>query len=239
MSIRIIGIDCATESRKVGVAFGDFADGAVTIESVRVGSRDWDWDAIVKSVAEEIRAAPRALLALDAPLGWPAPMGDSLAEHTAGSTLEPTADRMFLRETDRLITKVAKKPLEVGANLIARTAHSALQRLNEIRKESGRSLPLAWDSAPIAEAQVIEVYPAATLLAHGLSDTGYKGTEAKHLFRPRGLSVVGYNAASNGSPPTRAGQHQPGYLSRGSKEKSNDQRLDGMVLGLRPRRPRG
>lgn len=188
MSVRVIGIDCATKSRKVGVAFGNFADGVVAIESACVGSNIGTWPKIVKAVAEAIRDAPQALLTLDAPLGWPASMGASLVGHTAGSTLDPTADLMFLRETDTIITKVAKKPLEVGANLIARTAHSALRRLNEIRKESGSALPLAWDSSSMAGAQVIEVYPAATLLAHGLPDTGYKGTEAKHRGQRESLT---------------------------------------------------
>ena len=184
MSVRVIGIDCATEARNVGVAFGHCADGAVTIESVRVGSKDWRWAHIVESVVQEIRAAPRVVLALDAPLGWPVSMGASLVEHTAGSPLKQAdPDCMFQRQTDRLLQakdRLGKKPLEVGANLIARTAHSALQRLSQIGESLGSALPLAWDSEHMEGRQVIEVYPAATLLAHGLSDTGYKGSEPKH-----------------------------------------------------------
>ena len=187
MSVRVIGIDCATKPRKVGVAFGDFTKGVVTIESVRVGSSrmgssKWDWPGIVATVAREIRAAPRALIALDAPLGWPVSMAASLVEHSAGSPLKQAdPDRMFQRQTDRLVTKrLGKKPLDVGANLIARTAHSALKHLAQIRQSLGAAVPLAWDPKRVAGTQVIEVYPAATLLAHGLPTTGYKGTKKEH-----------------------------------------------------------
>lgn len=221
MSVRVIGIDCATDPRKVGVAFGNFANGAVAIESVRVGSREWKWPDIVASVAREIRAAPQAILALDAPLGWPASMGVTLAEHTAGSTLNQTADRMFLRKTDHIITAVAKKPLEVGANLIARTAHSALRRLNEIRKESGNALSLAWDPTLTVGAQAIEVYPAATLLAHGLSDTGYKGSEPKHRRRREQLTA---QMAKN--------DHLSGVAGVSTEMQETDHALDAIVCCL-------
>jgi hypothetical protein len=81
---------------------------------------------------------------------------------------------MFRRETDRFIQRtLGKTPLDVGADRIARTAHAALRLLGDIRTQLGIAIPLAWSAPPVGVA-AIEVYPAATLLAHGFRATGYK-----------------------------------------------------------------
>ena len=88
-----------------------------------------------------------------------------------------SADQMFRRETDRVIKqKLGKQPLDVGADRIARTAHAAVWLLGELRNATGFPIPLAW-SAEVAAPSAIEVYPAATLLAHGLRSRQYKKTE--------------------------------------------------------------
>lgn len=189
MSVRVIGIDCATDPRKVGLAWGDYSTvapgrGIVAVAGVRTGSpkpKDSGWTEIVETVTQCARGSEPVLLALDAPLGWPISMGAALIGHSAGSLPSATADCMFQRHTDRLIEqRIGKTPLEVGANLIARTAHSALRHLDQIRERLGIAVPLAWNPVLVSGAQVMEVYPAATLLAHGLSDAGYKGTSQDH-----------------------------------------------------------
>jgi predicted nuclease with RNAse H fold len=83
---------------------------------------------------------------------------------------------MFSRLTDREIkNRLGKKPLEVGADRIARTALAALNLLEDIREATGRAIPLAWTQEEIKETkpwQAIEVYPAATRLAHGTDGKG-------------------------------------------------------------------
>jgi hypothetical protein len=117
------------------------------------------------------------LLALDAPLGWPEPMGRALYEHNAGEPIEVKSNDLFRRETDRFIqAELCKTPLDVGSNLIARTAHAALGLLQELRAQLGLPIPLAW-SVPFADVAAIEVYPAATLVAHGFRSAGYKGRD--------------------------------------------------------------
>lgn len=195
-SVRVIGIDCSTDQRKVGLAWGDYSTvgperGAVTMVSAqrgRVPKTDDEWDDVVATIADCARGREAVLLAMDAPLGWPESMGAALVGHTAGTPLSASADLMFQRQTDRK-DRLGKKPLEVGANLIARTAHSALRHLGQIRQSLGSPVPLAWDWARVEGAQVIEVYPAATLLAHGLSDEGYKGSKAKHRKGREGLTA--------------------------------------------------
>ncbi len=50
---------------------------------------------------------------------------------------------------------------------------AALRLLADVRKLSGHPIPLAW-SPDIPGPAAIEVYPAATLTAHGLRASGYK-----------------------------------------------------------------
>jgi hypothetical protein len=118
-----------------------------------------------------------AVLALDAPLGWPAPLARALEAHRAGDRLGHTGDcdDYVYRRTDEVVAEHVKKwPLDVGANYIARTAFAALELVAALR-EGGRVVPMLWRPGGAPETTgVIEVYPAATLLARGLSVKAYK-----------------------------------------------------------------
>jgi len=84
---------------------------------------------------------------------------------------------MFNRLTDRVVReRIGKKPLEVGADRIARTAHAALALLQAVREATGREIPIIWE-LPALGVGAIEVYPAATLLARGIDIRGYKGPD--------------------------------------------------------------
>ena len=97
-----------------------------------------------------------------------------LSGHRAGEPIHTAPNDLFRRETDRFIQRtLGKTPLDVGADRIARTAHAALRMLGEIRREFALPIPLAWSTPPEGVA-AIEVYPAATLLAHGVRASGYK-----------------------------------------------------------------
>ncbi len=169
--VTVVGIDCATDPRNVGLALGRSDGQRATLLDVRLGSRAVPPHAVV---AEWIGDGP-ALLALDAPLGWPAPLGRMLATHRAGAPLADDAHMLFRRETDRVVKqRLGKQSLDVGADRIARTAHAALALLEAVGARIGRPIPLAW--AP-GEAGAIEVYPAATLRSHGIASAGYKKPE--------------------------------------------------------------
>ena len=60
----VIGIDCATDPKKVGLALCTMTEGAPRIHKVTTGKT---WPAIDEQVASW--ATTRTLLALDAPLG--------------------------------------------------------------------------------------------------------------------------------------------------------------------------
>lgn len=103
------------------------------------------------------------LLALDAPLGWPAALGVTLASHRAGEPPEHAPDRLFHRRTDDWVrTRLGKRPLEVGADLIVRTAHAAPALLEGLRARLGEPVPLLWEPARLERLGAIETYPAAT-----------------------------------------------------------------------------
>lgn len=110
------------------------------------------------------------------------------ARHEAGDTLGQAANKLFRRSTDDVVAeRVGKRPLDVGADRIARTAHAALGFLNRLREKAELPIPLAWEPTKVGGAEAIEVYPAATLKARGLVDRGYKGATQNALGARRSL----------------------------------------------------
>lgn len=168
----IIGIDCAVNEKNVGIAVGEFSTHGLVLKFLP--SRE-ESSPMVRCICTCIARPGRILLAFDAPLGWPDNMGRSLARHSAGMHISTPADLLFRRETDRFVKEcLSKQPLDVGADRIARTAHAALDLLEKIRSQSGQEIPLAWDPGYEHSVTAIEVYPAGTLIAHGLPSSGYK-----------------------------------------------------------------
>lgn len=161
--IAIIGIDVATQPSKVGLALGFYDRNNVEIESVTFGSKE---PPLVEIIGDWIQQYSPCRLAMDAPLGWPEPFGPSLVDHQTGNVLRNSPNELFRRKTEAKIYETLKKrPLEVGANMIARAAHSALDLFEELRGYTKKVIPLAWEPGRIERTMVIEVYPAATLIA--------------------------------------------------------------------------
>ena len=176
--VRLIGVDCAGQHRGFGLALGRLDDRGVTVAAASTGHAD---------VLPVLRAwcggddATPTVLAFDAPLGWPAPLGPALAAHAAGAALSAGSNALFRRTTDDFVAEtIRKRPLEVAADKIARVAVRALRVLNDLRAALDRPLPLLWTPGPPAAggAGAIEVYPAATLTARGLPLAGYKAKGA-------------------------------------------------------------
>lgn len=170
----IVGLDAATQPNKFGYALGRVSAGllqvvrAGTLKDVRCS------DALSTIIVPELEKASRALVAIDAPLGWPAPMGAALATHSAGDVIDVQRDNLFHRVTDDFIrSKTNKPPLEVGASFIARAAHAALDVLAVLREKTRLPIPLAW-TPDFQGVAVIEVYPYATLSAWDCALFNYK-----------------------------------------------------------------
>ena len=169
----LVGLDCATQPKHTGLAVATLDGGAVRVREARIArSRD----DLVRALVGWLAPRP-AVLALDAPLGWPAPMR-RLATHRAGEPIETPPNAFFRRETDRHVQRtLGKTPLDVGADRIARTAHAALATLAAVRQLV--PVDLGWTPGAVEGVQAIEVYPAATLLSRRLSPRGYKRADAR------------------------------------------------------------
>jgi predicted RNase H-like nuclease len=157
--IRILGVDCAVQAVRVGLACGIFDAGQLIVQHATPGSPD----GVVPQLKAWIDPDLPTLLAIDAPLGWPALLGTALAGHRAGQVLPDEANQLFRRTTD-LAIRTIKQPLDTGADRIARTAHQALKILAELAGELGQpEIPLAWSPQLSRGVWAIEVHPAATL----------------------------------------------------------------------------
>ena len=168
--VALIGIDCATQPRKVGLALAELDGEILRIKACRTASpREEPAWIVSRWMADH----GTALLALDAPMGWPRAMGEALSTHQAGAGIGAATHELFRRQTDDAIhQRFNKRPLEVGANFISRTAVAALNLLDQLRLITGQSIPLAWSPADLQQSAAIEVYPAATRLAHGSKARG-------------------------------------------------------------------
>ncbi len=167
--VTIIGIDCATQPEKVGLARARWNPGGAPLEELEF-HRSTRGDNIASRVKRWIAPSGLTLLALDAPLGWPAAFGQSLAGHQAGQPLEVEDESFFRRLTDISLDDV-HRPMDVTANLIARTAFWAVNLLGKVTTSP---IPLAWDPYHLPPLSAIEVYPAATLQRMQLLVPGYK-----------------------------------------------------------------
>src|SRR5688572_20352600 len=133
--MKIIGLDCATVDAKVGLALGVLGEGGLEIQHATLCTRE---RAAATVVAGWLRDAQddAVLIAIDAPLGWPKPLAETLINHSAGMQIETPANAIFRRTTDLFIQRTLKKtPLDVGADRIARTAYAALAILGNLRAE--------------------------------------------------------------------------------------------------------
>lgn len=177
MKVFIIGIDCATDSKNMGIAAG-YVEGN-KIEIFHPGIKG-SAHSIANLINQHISKYNHILVSMDAPLGWPHKLNKVLDRHYAGEIIREEPNKIFFRETDRVVEeKIDLKPMAVGADKIARTAHSALKLLEELRNLINNSIPLSWDKNLGKGISVIEVYPAATLKAHQMPYNKYKKTGEK------------------------------------------------------------
>ena len=184
----IVGVDCATVHTKVGVALAERVDGRWHLKEVAAGAKIHPFDQIEAWLGE---GHDSLLFALDAPLGWPRGLSESLLHHQAGQPLSIGPDFLFRRETDRFVQHLTgKRALDVGADRIARTAQWALLFLSIVRQSLQEPVPLAWGTPLGSRAAAIEVYPAATLLSHGCSLQDYKKKAEGRAARNRIYAIL-------------------------------------------------
>jgi len=186
----LIGVDCATKPVKVGLALGEYGAGGLELRHVKICSEKYPPAEVLCAWLKGRSGS--ALLAFDSHLGWPEPMGTALSSHIAGRELGVEANEMFSRTTDRHIHARLQghPPLDVGADKIARTAHATLRVIGQLRQRLGEPIPLAWSRSDVTTLSAIEVYPAATLKAHGIQSLDYKKPIQLEIRREMANSLI-------------------------------------------------
>ena len=191
METTVIGIDFSTDPGKTGLSLATVStDGgrpsAILHKACTASATRRPRLRIVSGWIEALPDATPVLIAIDAPLGWPDAMRSrAFSSRVAGHPVKVRADCLFSRETDRRIkARTSKNPFEVGANLIARTAHGALTFLHDLNTElmgphAKSPRPLTWSSADIHRPSVMEVYPGVTLETHEIPTGSYKVSGAE------------------------------------------------------------
>ena len=154
----VVGLDMSTDKKKQGVALGRIVGGRLEIERVGNGR-------ILREVMHDKKSA---LVAIDSPLGWPVLMRTALCGHQVGEKIAKSRAFIFQRNTDLFVGKRLPgiTPFWVGADKIGCTAHAACELL------SGRGIRVLLEMKIPKGLSAIEVYPSATLCAHG-----WKGKE--------------------------------------------------------------
>ena len=175
----LIGVDYSAQEGNVGLAGGRLNGDSLKIEFAECpGTRAEVEKKIVSRINAEKKNGGGVLISIDAPLGWPKSLSRALCWHKAGRAFSTPADQLFKRATDWWVRdKIKQKPLEIGADWIARTAYSALSFLLRLRNETGCAIPLAWEPGRVKGVSVIEVYPAATLKGLNISSADCRGKE--------------------------------------------------------------
>lgn len=178
----IIGLDCAVRPENTGLALMTKNNYRWLIKDIQKGSSQETPVQIILKWLKDLESP--FLLAIDAPLGWPAEMSRFLPQHNAGELLDSDPNLLFRRYTDIFLhKKLGKMPLEIGAERIARTALRALKIIHEVSTLTNKIIPLAWNPAELKHSAAIEVYPAGTLLAHGIPVRGYKNDLPEGPYR--------------------------------------------------------
>lgn len=177
--MKIVGVDCATQKKKTGLSLATYEQGQCSLLEARTADGE---KSVAEIIAGWLKEDERFVLALDAPLGWPVRLGEQLHGHRAGEPIMEDPNRLFRRMTDKFVReKIGKVPLDVGADRIARTAHTALALIGELREILGLKVGMAWDPLKIEQGAVIEIYPAATMKTYGIINSGYKDAGKEKL----------------------------------------------------------
>jgi hypothetical protein len=105
--LKIVGFDCATVDAKVGIAIGVLSERGLQIQQATLCTRE---RAAATVIAGWLRdSQDPMLLAIDAPLGWPKQLAETLINHRAGMPIETPANAMFRRTLTCLSNRSSKK----------------------------------------------------------------------------------------------------------------------------------
>lgn len=177
--MNIIGIDCATENKKIGIVFSTFTENKWTVTEISQGLNIVN---LIRKLRSFRQKNEKTLIAFDAPLGFPINLGKFLNSHKAGLPInnwengyKEHISQYVDRYTDRVIReKLNLIPLSVGADKISRVTFRTMELIGMIEKELGKKLSLTWKPENCKDISFIEVYPASTLKSYRQPHNQYK-----------------------------------------------------------------
>lgn len=182
--VRIAGLDWSTSpDNRALVTLNRSIEGEISLERL--------WHSVPNEVVVDLcRDMTMASIGVDTPFGWPLDFSAFVANWRPGrpagnNTAVPPTLEFCLRRTDRVIhDELGKPPLSVSTNLIGVSAR-AWAELVHGHALNGQCVVAEPKQSPLAS--IIEVYPAATLIALlGTSDVAmreiqrYKQKRDKH-----------------------------------------------------------
>jgi predicted nuclease with RNAse H fold len=156
--LKLVGIDLSTDPGKCGVCV--LEDALITY----VGLGD---SALQHPQWLLVHCAGADVVAIDVPFGWPKPLVDSLASYVIGVPLNRNRRQYQLRTTDLWVkqTLPLSNPKSVSTDKLGSTAIVGTNLLHDLSRKGFGLSPQESGAHPT----VIEVYPAASLQAWGLS----------------------------------------------------------------------
>jgi predicted nuclease with RNAse H fold len=160
------GVDLAADPKGTAVAWVEWGAGRAVVRRVTCPAGD---AVILSALAEADKVG------IDCPLGWPEDFVAFVAAHQHGPVTVPAGypdpgwkQRLTLRLTDQVVRReTGKTPLSVSADLIG---HVALRCACLLAESARRGQVIDRSGA----GTVVEVYPAASMLAWGLEAGRYK-----------------------------------------------------------------
>jgi hypothetical protein len=169
--MRVAGLDWGTQRAKRCIVVLERTSTALRVAEILDRPSD-------QALAAWLPSAGVEALAVDTPFGWPRVFADYVAQHTPSTTASPpTPSRFRFRETDLAAKRAmhalgtAREPLSVSSNLIALSARAWA----EVVVTNGWAELVDLGLGAKARPKIIEVYPALSIVAFGLSAAGYKG----------------------------------------------------------------
>lgn len=155
---RILGIDWAVDAKDRAAVMLDVSTAGIEVVEVRATLSDDEAGSSCKGAA---------VVAVDVPFGWPREFVDFVKrwKPSDGQPAPPPSDGFRLRQTDRRIREI-KPPLSVSTDLIGLAARSWTEVV--ARHLLGPAIDVEG-SLKASGPTIIEVYPAATLVALGFS----------------------------------------------------------------------
>ena len=165
-SMRVLGVDLASDPARTGLAVVRFTTTEATVETLVLGADD---DAILAHHAHCDATG------IDAPFGWPLAFADFVAAHARPTT--PPADpgpwttphrtALRFRRTDHVARAITGRwPLSASSDLVAVPTFRCLGLLARMG---------VTDRA--GDGRVFETYPALALRRWDLTAIGYKGRD--------------------------------------------------------------